>query len=1701
MNDKKMQTTKQVASPTSTGGDGTFFEQHVNAYWLTLLLVQAIPPILTDCVVKEVHFQVEHLHWNTDDFLLVGETGSGSRRNLLGQVKKHFVVSSSNEDCQNTIKDFWKDFRNAEVFSSDTDRFSIVTLRGTNVLLEHFVGLLDCARASRNADDFVHRLHTPGFVHASVKRHYGQIQSILNKLEGCDVSASEIWPFLKVIHLISLDLNTSTAQSEALAKTLLAHATSQSDPVGTAGATWNALLAEVGQGMPRARSYTRSSLPTEVLGRHSPLSGEDHRCLTALKDHSSIILDGIRTHIGKDTHLPRAALVQGLSEQLQSHRVVVVTGKAGSGKSAIAKDTLSSLADDNFLFCFRAEEFALAHLNGTLLGAGVSCGSNTLTSILAGQDKKILLVESVERLLEASTRDAFSDLLRLVAQDATWRLLLTCRDYSVDLVCEAFLNAAGVGHTRISVGPLDDTELADIESIHPEVSRLLASAQLRSLLRNPYVLGLAVRIQWSDSELLPSDELEFRACCWRTLVRKNHHTASGMPQRREKAFVEIARRRAKALAMYVECGDIDHEAVRSLGNDSLIIYSAQKNTMLAPAHDVLEDWAILEWINGLYVQYQQSVEEFAEQLGTEPAIRRTYRKWISDLIIQDKGAADYLLSSVLEIAFRNGRFRDDTIIAVLRSSKATKFIERHRDLLLRHDKCNLRRVIHLLRVGCVKSPDMTDGGHEFSTFITEPEGTAWSTVLNLVQRNIETFDTSDKMLLLGLVEDWTRGVSLLTPYPEGFDAAFTIAYWLLDEFNNYNSKDQQSRTLKIIAKIPNANLESFSNLLRGRDAKGGRDDASEELRKLVFEELGGTAASRDCPELVVEVGIEHFLDKVDESDNTQFPYGSRNIESAFGLKDELHHGFFPASAYRGVFLQLLRHHPKWGRQFVLNLCNYCVDCYGKQVSPLQYVENPYEITLTLTNGSTRSQWCNPRLWGMYRGLSVTPYVLQSSLMALEVWLLEIADSVPKHLDEILLKILAESNSVAISAVVASVATAYPHQAKDTLLSLLSASDCIIHDRGRMASEANATAWMGLIPQPDSLKRIFEEERNQSGLVSHRKNDLEYAILNLQLGVAAVQVQAALDHHKSQLPPIEDQDEYDRLWRFSLHRMDFRQYVVANPGGTSTAESEAEPGGGKNRVYLTQTEPEPDLQRIANDTCERFNAANELRNLKLWSIMVFRGEDPACYPPTEWKNRLEKAISLDSGDSGPRPSSFELDAPQGVASVCVRYFWDELSTSERQWCVDAICCEIDRNKDIWNRHERVQKNPIGSDRFCAWVLPPLLTKVADTDYFDRVLDAIVVSITHPLDEIRIFVAHGISYASDQLDQARTLWSVNLIESQARLVQVKHEQELKKSFRQRQEFDKIEQEVADHLRLSFTKDSNLLVEEDDILDTTSDIGAMANVHILTILESSPDLARTKSAFRKLAVDLVQWWKEREAQRDRTHKISYDTTEALTKLLDSYLFEIPYVEAMVVLEPILGVADDHPDELESILHGLIDIEDRVHKPSHFWLLWELFADKVSSAKWLAEIDKKHGRGVGLLRAVFLGNYWKDNVRHWHSLEGHADNIDNLFEQLPASSVALECYIGFLYQIGEQSLPNAFIRIERKLASEDAMRLLEKENTVFMLESLLQRYVYGRPLELKQRSVLQNSILDLLDLLVERGSSNAFRMRDDFVTPLPII
>ena len=519
--------------------------------------------------------------------------------------------------------------------------------------------------------------------------------------------------------------------------------------------------------MPTARSYTRDQLPASLRQRHSGIGSAEQTALQALKDHSATIFNSIRDSLGDTLVIRRDQLVTQLLERLEEDRVVVVSGPAGHGKSVLGKHAVEILHRDHFSFAFRAEEFATSHLDETLHRAQLGVGAERLLALLAGQGRKLLVVESVERLLEASVRDAFSDLLGLAKRDESWRIILTCRDYSIDVVRSSFLEHAGLPHAVVSIPQLTDEELNQAVDAFPKLRRPATNAMLRKLFHNPYLLDKAARMQWPEDQPLPQDERSFRRKVWHELVRKDHRNVHALPQRREQAFIEIALRRARALSLFAPCDDLDREAVAQLRNDDLIASPETTDTLAAPAHDVLEDWAILQWIEQRFARHEGEARLLAEDIGGFPAIRRAFRKWLGEMLECEAETADAFVWSVVRDASLAPHFRDDTIVCALLSSSAASFLERHRGLLLENERHLLRRVIHLLRVACKTTPRWLPFGERLPPLFFVPHGTAWAAVLRIVREKLDTMLPDDTGLVLGLIEDWATSVCVVDALPGG----------------------------------------------------------------------------------------------------------------------------------------------------------------------------------------------------------------------------------------------------------------------------------------------------------------------------------------------------------------------------------------------------------------------------------------------------------------------------------------------------------------------------------------------------------------------------------------------------------------------------------------------------------------------------------------------------------------------------------------------------------------------------------------------------------------------------------------------------------------------------------------------------------------------------------------------------------------------
>lgn len=1688
------QSPNRVSSPIATGGSGIFFEQHVAAYWLAQLLVRSIPPILTDAGVIEVHFQTEHLGFNTDDFLVVCARAGAVNARLVGQVKRNFTVSAADDECKKAIGDFWKDFRKADPFDPQNDRFVLVTLRGTNTLLDNLVGLLDCARGAANGEEFERRLSLTGFISKKSVHQSSEICRIVSDLEGAPASARDLWPFLRLLHVLSLDLHTSTRQTEAHIKTLLALKSTDPAPVASATSAWNALLVFASEAGPAALSLKRNDLPVALVEAYGEVGTKEQHVLTALKHHTDFVLRKIRTTIGPGFHLRRAGIAQKVLAAIEAKQVVLIAGPAGSGKSVIGKEVVAILSGELFALGFRVEEFAVAHIDETLHNSQIPARAAELQAIFGAQGRKLLLIESVERLLEKPTRDAFSDLMTLAQDDDGLGILMTCRDYSVEQVQASFLQTAGIECTVIQVPPLDDFELQEIQAAFPSLEVPLASPALREILRNPYFIDKALRIPWDAGRPLPESERDFRADFWRQIVRADQSPANGMPREREVALQEVAVRRARALSDYVPATGINASAIALLKQDSLVVSPDANALLVATAHDVLEDWAILQWIEEQHLTDEASFKALSSAIGPHPAVRRSYRKWVAELVDRDALGADRLFSAGIAQVDVPAQFRDDTLVSLLKAPSVSEFLTRHESDLLANDRAILKRIIHLLRVACVTSPAWLVDVRGHSSILSVPDGAAWATVVRLVRRNIDGFGLNDEPLLLALIEDAVRGVNWRTPSIDGAEDIAGIAHWLLPRSDNYRGGDARQRILKVIAKIPKADPTRFEAVLRGQVKEGRRrDPVAEEFRGILLAGFDGAPIARDLPDLMISIALDAFLATEEDLRSEAYRHSSINVDLHFGVKEQLRHDFFPASALRGGWINLLTHHPRKGVDFLVQVFNYSAEWYAHPRLP-HHLEPAWQVELTFANGTKRKQWVNPRLWCLYRGMTVGPYSLQSLLMAFEKWLLDYAGSHPEGLDAVLLEILQQSDSAALAAVVASVATAHPHRSGEALLVLLSVQDYIEIDRSRMASEHQTSSLAGLFPTLSANNKVFEEERKASNALPHRKHDLETAIADLQLGPLALRAQAMIDTYIAELPTQDERNEQDLAWQLALHRMDFRQYELipdqAAAGESSTADGEEPP---KNYIRLEPKPPAPEVQQLIDQNTKKMGEMNARLAVYMWGMQIFQSRTGSA-DPAQWREQLAGAKDMDRAAEHPDNSR---NAPGFIAAVCIRDYWDDMLPEEKEWCVDVTCSEISRRADQWETIDRFQRNSMLADRPGAFVVPLLLCKPLTEAQMMRVRQAFIAALTHPIDEVRWYAAWGLSEKVWAATPSLVLRAVNAVATEAALADRDWSVEAKKTYDKRRTPEAISAAAAADVRERFWTEGEIAEDAHVRFDITESFGAEALAKVLTILGKVPNEPLAVAAHRRASEDLLMCWNRGHDRSPNRRDRDFRREQAISDRIQQFVMRTSDADAEQILQPILDSVDRHPREVHNVIQGLTSSEDSNPNTPHYWFLWKLFAERVKRAKWLAYLDAEHPHGSEVLSTIFLTAWWKDGVHHWRSLEGHAQNVDTLFNALPPVWIVLDSYVRFLYHIGERSLPTSFLHIANALKRGDSLKMLHNSNTVFMLEVLLQRHVYARPLELKRNPALREAILYVLDALVESGSSAGFRMRDDFVTP----
>ncbi|MCT8347698.1 hypothetical protein LGZ99_10850 [Photorhabdus temperata] len=175
-------------------------------------------------------------------------------------------------------------------------------------------------------------------------------------------------------------------------------------------------------------------------------------------------------------------------------------------------------------------------------------------------------------------------------------------------------------------------------------------------------------------------EKDFRNIIWQSVIACNVDRKFGMPARRKSTFIEIAKKRAKQMLYGVDESLFDPEVVAKLEEDNLIYRDSQKS-VISPMYDVLEDWALEEFISKEYIGNAHDIRAFLTAIGNEPAVNRAFRLWLFQQIKFEVVCTDFISSLLLSNDIEN-YWKDEVISAIIQSELPEMFLNNlSKDLL------------------------------------------------------------------------------------------------------------------------------------------------------------------------------------------------------------------------------------------------------------------------------------------------------------------------------------------------------------------------------------------------------------------------------------------------------------------------------------------------------------------------------------------------------------------------------------------------------------------------------------------------------------------------------------------------------------------------------------------------------------------------------------------------------------------------------------------------------------------------------------------------------------------------------------------------------------------------------------------------------------------------------------------------------------
>jgi hypothetical protein len=1623
---KKRCNMSKTFNPVSTSGIGFKLEHYVQASYMASLLLETPVPFGSNAKVVELEFQAK-LHANTDDLIVHFSNGS----KFFLQSKKGFEINA-NETFYEVIDAAWKDF-NSTGFDKKHHRFIVSTDILSKADAENGLLLLEWARFSKDAAEFGMKLKA----NAQKKAKYKFFADALTKANGTLPTNDVILDFLQTFYIQTFDyLQVASKDNEVLKwyiHPFLGEGKTSDDVLLS-------LLRYVQTCNQHGATVTRPSADESVkdlfnLSKSPAISNE----LTELiKKSNGQLQYTIHNQIG-GYHIERGEHIAAIQEQLNEKKYVVITGEGGVGKSGLAKDFLNAfqIKGGNFIV-FKADLFDRPSLAHSLTDIGIHSDLETLLAQWRLLPKLLVYIDSFEKLYESENKEAFVEFLGKLNNTPNVKILATCRSYAVETLRGKYRIPKNELNT-FNLPTLTEQQLQDIASVKPNLKPLIGNQKLKKLITLPFYLDIALQNADSLEDGQNLSEREFKRFLWEHRIQKKGAGKFGTAIKRAITFSDLVLKRAIEKLPYTKPdSQADHDVIAELEKDELIIKHPSLEAY-SPAHDIFEDMVVINHLNELF-QNKENSFTFIQSVDPNPIFRRAIRLWIQSLITEQPTEAKLFLSEVFPL-HRNLPLIDELLIGILGSEESYALITQNVELFLKDNLALFFKTFHLLKTAYTQP---YEGSHPERK--VKCVGHGWTALLKVMENHYSAYPKYFDVISLDLLNHWTYQFGDDDPLPNEGNIVAKHAYRLFKEDKEtfrFASKREKLEVLFFVAPYAKTEIQNLlQNSIEARKTNSTTTEYKISFYREFFEML--LKETFRCvkvynlyPEQIINLAELEWY-KGSESDGEYLDYSHDYRERSYGLRS-YPYDYFSPSAYQTPFRYLFRYHPEIALVFLISLCNRCASFYKKSGYAKQ--DSVKNISLVLGDGTRLTLIGSATLWDTYRGLSNAPYLLQSALMAFEVYLLELAegDGISDHLFD---KVMRESNSVLTVGVLASIATAYPLAFKENVLVLLQRREFFGWDLSRYTAEMahGLSTTIGNDP-------YYTKERRASNALKHRQQNLENLVSILQFYYTK-EINELIDSFKASIEP----DDY--LWQLALTRMDLRN--------TKLEIKEEE------NIAVFNPNPLPEqLQDFIDEGKEEREQDSSAISIFLWADKAFSEKEQVQLTYEIWRNYLEKLREL-------QPSAYKMfDSRKKLAAIGIRNFADGLTDEEKEFCVSTTLEDVHKVMAALKLGHSNSTIDVFNDTTYS-VLPlllkPVFNRIVDEASFKELLTELILLLPY---EIKQHLISGVH---------KYLWEVSE-ETGKRVFQtlLKHSQVDDLGYVLQYHRSDTEEMISGTINAYIAT----INEAVDVPPENIDITGHNARKIIQALQSVP-YVQLNGAFKPYIDQILE---QIGNSQDKEELEEFEFVLPLQILFGHYLIHNSDNNSIDTVVKLLQLESSktHFGFLVDTLKHFVWIGHDAKYPEQFWFhinfIWT-YVQKVSPKVYLVETillkPLKNIQWCYKLPEKGLGR----NIHEMIISEYAADTnlVEAVFKLLAGAGTSYQpqCLTWLL-----QSLP------DRKSYDSNFGLLTSTEYL-----NLFVQQIYDNHLGHIQKNKAQfDYYIMLLNILIDRGSSQAFRIRDELL------